>query len=72
VLWLYPNPGYNEIWFSHPELISSVELYDPSGVLVLSSADINPIDISKLANGLYFVRVFIDEHSEQILKFIKQ
>ncbi|WP_031525940.1 T9SS type A sorting domain-containing protein [Dyadobacter crusticola] len=56
---IYPNPTSDRIRFTGTQQISNVKLYNVSGVLVLNtSVDAeNEVDLTKLAQGTYFVRV---------------
>ncbi|MDY0143981.1 MAG: T9SS type A sorting domain-containing protein [Bacteroidales bacterium] len=54
---IYPNPAKTKIYFSNPEDVISINLYNSIGELVLSEKINmnNNIDISKLQSGFYLL-----------------
>ena len=52
---VYPNPAHDKL-FVNAANIQSVELYNISGQLMISSTE-NEINVSELESGIYFVRV---------------
>ena len=52
---VYPNPAHDKL-FVNAANIQSVELYNISGQLMISSTE-NEINVSELKSGIYFVRV---------------
>jgi hypothetical protein len=72
---VYPNPvSSNLIIFMTPKhKCLNVSLYSSNGMLILEEIinhEINSIDMSKLSNGLYFVKLFNHDFSE-VIKIIK-
>lgn len=71
---VYPNPtaSFLNLTEANGTIITTVEIYDILGQLVMekSSANINAIDVSKLQSGTYFIKI-TDENSSEIAKFIK-
>ena len=69
---LYPNPAANTLYISQvtsPQ--ARVYIYDLQGNLVIGKKIAgNAIDISDLANGIYWVRM-IDNEKVFVCKFIK-
>ena len=72
LLSIFPNPAQNEITISGitPE---SVMMYDVMGKMVQSEfdAETNKIDIKKLSNGLYIIKIISEDgkiYSEKIVK----
>lgn len=64
---LYPNPASDAIELIHVLKNQSVNIYDGSGQLVLTThSNQNKIDISHLQRGFYYVKV-----NQEIVKFIK-
>ncbi|WP_347374665.1 T9SS type A sorting domain-containing protein [Aequorivita sp. Q41] len=68
---IYPNPVSNKL-FIEIEESSSVSVYDMRGSLVISEVvnDKGSIDVSVLANGIYLLRININEEIFQ-RKFLK-
>jgi hypothetical protein len=56
---VFPNPTADFVSFSSSTLfgeIDRVEFYNAFGQVVLSSKQLNNIDITKLPSGLYFIK----------------
>jgi hypothetical protein len=70
---LYPNPGSEVIRFRTDENINNVEVFDSRGNLIIAQAlnRTEEINIKGLSNGLYFVRVEINQQ-QIVQKFIKK
>jgi len=57
---MYPNPVVDQLNFSQAGIISSVELIDITGKIIVTVNNDNDhllINTSNLAKGMYFVRV---------------
>jgi len=55
---IYPNPATSFIHIGTGAVeVDKVEIFDPAGALVVSLNQPRHIDISALANGIYFVRI---------------
>lgn len=71
---IYPNPTSSllHIETNHSD-ISSVEIFDVQGkqVMQVSSLNLSEIDVSQLANGMYFLKVSTSE-GELSRKFVKR
>lgn len=71
---LYPNPAGNKVTIQHDNRgLTSVNIYDLSGKLVMSKSSIEQaetIDVSSLKPGFYMIRVESGEVSKS-MKFIK-
>jgi hypothetical protein len=76
-IFLYPNPAANEFRVQSLKLkVEGVDVYDMTGRKVLTQLQISnlklqPMGISSLTNGLYFVRVRT-EKGEVIKKLVKE
>ena len=57
---VYPNPAHDKL-FVNAANIQSVELYNISGQLMMSSTE-NEINVSEFESGIYFVRVNCGEN----------
>jgi hypothetical protein len=65
---VYPNPtnGQFEIKFDQPTQNTQLFIYNTSGTLIFQQADIanvQTIDLSTFANGLYLLRL-VDENKQ--------
>lgn len=71
---VYPNPAYNEMTVEiNSNLVSTIEIVDVSGRVVIALSgkeNINKVNVSHLAGGLYYVKVKSQDHTETI-KLIK-
>lgn len=72
IISIYPNPSSNIVEFVIDEKITKIEVYDTGGKKLKVSYEIgsNSLDISKLNNGLYFVKLS-NEINAYIGKFVK-
>lgn len=66
---LFPNPTNTILNISNSELLMALKIRDISGNLLITSYN-NPIDISHLSQGIYFIEI-ITMHNSTILKWIK-
>jgi uncharacterized repeat protein (TIGR03803 family) len=79
---LYPNPARQQINLrfgsSYDNVAASIKIYDVTGKeLVETSSEIKssrtlPLDVSNLADGMYFVEISTPDNNVQVLKFVKQ
>ena len=56
---LYPNPTLDNIQIKTDFKIDNIEIIDNSGNIVLQTEK-NDLNISSLATGVYFVRIYSD------------
>lgn len=74
-LTIYPNPATDYIYIKNPQniKISNLEIYSVDGKRILSQNQIQneKIEVSKLREGLYILRLQTNE-GDQNLKFIKK
>ena len=74
---LYPNPATNHVEVSldpENEVVQTVHVYDVYGKLIhVEETNSNPtnLDISRLASGVYFVRV-TSESGEAVKTLVKR
>lgn len=55
---VYPNPTSGKLKFNNASKVSNIKIYNTSGVLLLNTAPIaNEIDLTKLSQGTYFVKI---------------
>ena len=52
---VYPNPSSNKIFIKNAKYQSKKELYNSVGQLILTTKE-NEIDVSRYANGMYYIR----------------
>jgi hypothetical protein len=58
---VYPNPVKHELFIKSKSPIEKVEIYNQSGQVVLKETNFSEkIDVSRLADGIYFVRITVD------------
>jgi len=71
---IYPNPVSNTLFISSENtLIENITVYSVLGekVMELTAKGINSIDVSRLSEGLYFLKITTSE-GKSIQKFIKK
>ena len=72
VLRIYPNPA-NEVVYIESGIRVRAVISDVDGKTELVQADAKQLDISKLANGIYFISLYADDGERLIVqKLIKQ
>ncbi len=55
---IFPNPASNQLNINASQPLERIEMYSVSGKFIMSETDFsNPIDISKLPSGLYFIKI---------------
>jgi hypothetical protein len=69
---VFPNPVNNQLnIFGFNKSNYAIEIYNTIGQVQLSVNNLNTVDVSDLAKGIYFVKIQVDSHSK-IIKFVKQ
>ena len=68
---VYPNPTKDFLNFNFDKRIDQIKVYDLSGKVVLSKTNSEFINLEKLADGLYLIKISADENSE-FIKIIKE
>ena len=74
---LYPNPAHNNIFINTTEKSTSISVTDVIGQTVIadqrvnSSEQVQSIDISNLAEGVYLVKVLSSDNQVKVIRFIK-
>ncbi len=69
---IYPNPTSDFINIVTKEKINNIEIYDSTGRKIISELNSNNrIDVRKLINGVYYIRVTTDKNN-LTSKFIKK
>lgn len=69
---LYPNPTWGILKIESTMPIEKIEVCNNLGQLVLSNADQNQIDLSKLTQGIYFVEIVGKNGKTETKKIIKK
>lgn len=70
---LYPNPATDYVSILGWQHISSIQVFDVSGKLVLiPSSNLSGLDISGLPKGLYTIKMMKKDGATLIQKLIKQ
>lgn len=67
---LYPNPTNGMVNLS--EVASRVEIYDFSGRMVMVDENVNSINLSSQANGVYIFRITTNDNSVITKKVVKK
>ena len=72
---IYPNPATNEIFIGSNEPFNEIQVYNVTGLLVLSR-NINEsnhvdINVSALSSGIYIVKVFNNKELRDVSRFKK-
>ncbi|MDP1726035.1 MAG: T9SS type A sorting domain-containing protein [Bacteroidota bacterium] len=70
---LFPVPAHDFITFSTTKYISKLEIYDVSGKKIIQQSifDSNNIDITNLAEGVHFIRIYFNDTSVRSVKILK-
>lgn len=69
----YPNPVSEVLHIRGGADISTVEIYNTLGAMVLrKSARVDRIDVADLRAGLYFVKAYTSDGFNETLKFLKE
>jgi hypothetical protein len=73
---IYPNPAHTTIMVITKNPIFAYEIIDLTGRVVTIKTNINdnitPINVSSLANGIYFIKIIDNEQKTVVRKFVKQ
>jgi hypothetical protein len=74
---LFPNPAsdYLNIRFSEAKGYIGyikVEIYDTWGKKLISQKNVNPVNLQSLSQGIYIVRIYIDNELVTTSKIIKE
>jgi len=70
---IYPNPSSSKLHLISPNItVSTIEILDMYGRLITRQNYNDNVDISKLINGVYFIRIKNNDKKETLKRFIKQ
>jgi len=70
---IYPNPSNSTLHIDSPNnIISNIEILDLNCRIIDKQQYKDNVDISKLKNGIYFVKIITEDKKEAMRKFIKQ
>ncbi|HLP50766.1 MAG TPA: T9SS type A sorting domain-containing protein, partial [Chitinophagales bacterium] len=70
---LYPNPAKETLMIYCSSPIKSIEVYSALGARILfQSGNMNSLDVSALANGMYSVRILTTTGQQTVNTFIKK
>ena len=68
----YPNPANNTLYIDNlPEDVNSIKIFNIEGKLVLDAAINNTLDISKIKEGLYQLKITTKDNLEINRKIVK-
>lgn len=70
---IYPNPVENNLTIDTDEVITEINIYSITGVLVYSETSVsdNVINVSDLNNGIYFINIKT-ENGDVVKRFVKK
>ena len=70
---VYPNPVENNLTIDTDEVITEINIYSITGVLVYSETSVsdNVINVSDLNNGIYFINIKT-ENGDVVKRFVKK
>lgn len=72
---VYPNPTDGQLQVFNSQMMSRIELFDLSGRM-LDAMNVNgtaaTLNVSSYANGVYFVKVYAEDKTSSVTKFIKK
>jgi hypothetical protein len=69
---LYPNPVQSELKIESDKKILDISVYTHNGQLIKQIHYTNTINVRDLSSGMYFIKVFYNEGSSLVDKFIKK
>ena len=68
---VYPNPTSDVLKFDTTSKVNAVQIYDASGKSVNAQLSNNQLDVRKLQNGVYLIKITTEE-GVSTQKFIKK
>jgi glucose/arabinose dehydrogenase len=69
---IYPNPTSDYLYIKHTSLIKALTITDISGrELLTKEYDFGNTDLTALSNGIYYLKIYFSEGSQQIKKLVK-
>lgn len=68
-VYLFPNPMNDVLYLDIPDF-NSVEIYDATSKLISRSYQ-QKLDVSKLTNGFYYLKIYFTDHTFTFKKMIK-
>ena len=69
---VYPNPFTNSIHIESTTAFKTMELYDVLGKQIISKSFENQLDTSKLAQGIYLLRLITQDGEVLVKKVVKE
>ncbi len=69
---VYPNPASDKFYLTGYENIKLVQLFNADGKKIKEITVLPDIEISNLANGLYYIKMLLKSGTSTELKFIKR
>jgi Zn-dependent metalloprotease len=76
-VYIYPNPAHNNITVSLAENTNTLSVVDILGQVIVAEQKANgneqtkTIDVTNLADGIYFIKVTSDDNQTKVIRFIK-
>lgn len=69
---IFPNPFKDKIYFVTDKRISSIEIYDATGKLLIQESDVSEIDLSNISSGLLIVKTKLEDGHINMKKLVKE
>lgn len=70
---IYPNPAENRLFIKSKIPISHIQIFDLTGSLIMEQFYRNlPVDITKLSNGMYIIKLLGANGYSETINFIKK
>ena len=71
---VYPNPTTEKVSISNNFMmpIEKIEVYSISGKLIISeNKNLEQVDFTKFANAIYFMKIYFNDATNQVIKIVK-
>jgi ligand-binding sensor domain-containing protein len=69
---IYPTLTQSKIYFNDPKKVNEIIIYDSNGkMLYYKLSDVNPIDVSTYVNGVYIVKILLNDGRKLAYKIMK-
>ena len=69
---VFPNPFTNSLQIESNTIFKTMELYDVLGKQIISKSFENQLDTSKLAQGIYLLRLITEDDEVVVKKVVKE
>lgn len=69
---VYPNPTDSHIFFTSSDQIEQIEIFNNLGQQVYNSKSKDQVDVSNFSNGLYIIKLTLNDKTTKSIKFHKK